>query len=128
MKTNDFEYKYVAPTNEERKEIESIRKSYLPQNNDVYKLNRLRRLDSVVKRIPIIIALTIGVVGMLIFGLGLTLVLEWNLLAWGAVVGILGAVIMIGVYPLYLRASRYFKEKHSKEILEISEELLNDEK
>ena len=39
-----FEYKYEAPTLEERKEIDSIRQQYLPKNKTVSKMERLREL------------------------------------------------------------------------------------
>ncbi|MFQ6772860.1 MAG: hypothetical protein ACLRFG_00080, partial [Clostridia bacterium] len=86
MKNNDFEYNYVAPTSEERKEIESIRNAYIKPTASSGKLEKLRRLDFKVKNTPIIVALVMGVVGILTFGVGLTMMLEWNIILWGIVV------------------------------------------
>ena len=44
-----FEYKYTAPTMEERKEIDSIRRQYLPTDKSMTKMDRLRYLDRKVK-------------------------------------------------------------------------------
>ena len=51
---NDFEFNYSAPTAEERKEIESIRNSYLLQEKKTpSKLDVLRKLDWKVRNILI---------------------------------------------------------------------------
>lgn len=128
MKNNDFEYKYVAPTKQERKEIESIRNSYIPQPVSHSKLDRLRKLHARVQNVPLISSLTIGIVGILIFGLGLTMVLEWNIVVWGVVVGIVGCAISSVAYPIHLVVTKKMKSKYSEEIINISDELLNDEK
>lgn len=127
MKNNDFEFKYTAPTSEERREIESIKNRYLAQNKPS-KLEYLRRLDRKVKNAPTLISLIIGLVGVLIFGLGLTMVLEWELWIGGIVVSCVALIPMLIAYPIYLKVGQKLKNKYSKEILEISEELLNEEK
>ena len=127
MKNNEFEYKYVAPTSEERREIESIRTRYLIKNKSFNKLEYLRCLDRKVKATPSIISIIIGVVGILIFGLGFAMVLEWDLILWGVVVSIGGVCLMLVAYPVYKYVIHKLKNKYSKEILEISSELLNDE-
>ena len=38
---NQFNFKYTAPTEEERKEIDSIRRQYTPQEKTETKLERL---------------------------------------------------------------------------------------
>lgn len=123
---NDFEYSYVAPTSEERKEIESIRKSYLAHDKKDNKLDYLRKLDAKVRNIPQLVSLTLGIVGLLIFGLGMAMILEWFLYIWGPIVCAIAIVPMALAYPAYLKADRILKEKYSGEILKISEELLND--
>lgn len=122
---NDFEFKYSAPTVEERREIESIRNSYIKQEKT--KLEKLRSLDNKVKNIPTITALIIGIIGILVFGLGLTMVLYWNLLVYGCIVAIIGVIPMSLAYYAYVKVYNKLKAKYSKEILQLSEELLNDE-
>lgn len=123
---NDFEYNYVAPTSEERKEIESIRNNYISQNKSVDKLEILRKLDNKVKSIPTIISLIFGIVGLLIFGLGLTMILEWKVTIGGIIVGAIGVIPMILAYPMYRKISNNLKNKYSDEIIKLSDELLNE--
>ena len=123
---NQFNFKYTAPTEEERKEIDSIRRQYAPQEHVESKMERLRRLDSLVKNTATIWSLVLGVVGMLIFGLGLTMILEWGIWLWGIVLMIIGSAPMAIAYPVYKLALNKGKAKYGDEILRISEELLNE--
>lgn len=122
-----FEYKYSAPTQEERNEIDRIRRQYQPKDETITKMDRLRYLDNKVKAIPMIISLSIGIIGILIFGLGLTFILEWSNISLGVVLMIIGAAIMAIAYLSYSMSSKKLKSKYSKEILALSEELLNQE-
>lgn len=124
---NDFEFKYVAPTIEERKEIESIKRTYIAQSTGSNKLGELRKLDNKVKNTPTLVSLIVGIVGILIFGLGMSMVLEWKLLLWGIVVSIIGIVPMSLAYPINKFVFKRLKNKYSAKIIKLSEELLNDE-
>lgn len=128
MKNNDFEYRYSAPTNAERREIESIRNSYISKPNTIDKLSYLRKLDAKVKNIPTVISLVAGIIGTLTFGLGLSMILEWEILLGGVVVGTIGFIIAILAYPIFIVATKYMKNKYSNEILKLTDELLNEQK
>ncbi|MDE6661196.1 MAG: hypothetical protein K2J93_05195 [Anaeroplasmataceae bacterium] len=121
-----FTFEYQAPTQEERKEINTIQQRYLLENPKNDKLKRLRELDSKVKNIPNIVAYTIGVVGILVFGTGLTCVLEWDLILIGVIVMILGAMIVLPAYFVHSFITKRLKAKYREEILKLSEELLNE--
>ena len=123
---NQFNFKYTAPSQEERKEIDSIRRQYLPEEQAESKIERLRRLDSLVKNTAIIWSLVFGVMGTLIFGLGLTMVLEWNVWLWGIVLMVIGSVPMAIAYPIYKSVLKKYKNRYGEEILRLSEELLNE--
>ena len=123
---NKFEYSYYAPTESERKEIEFIKKQYTQKSKQELKLERLKRLDSKVKNTPTYLSLTIGIIGILIFGLGLTMVLEWSTLIGGIIVMIVGAVPTALSYPLYKILLRKLKDKYSQEIIKLSNELLSN--
>lgn len=125
-KKNDFEFKYTAPTNSERKEIESIKNRYTKPTQQTDKLVKLRKLDSTVKNMPIIISLIIGILGTLLFGLGLTMILEWEIIVWGVILCSIALIPIILAYPIYLKVFKHLKNKHSEEIIKISEELLNE--
>ena len=122
-----FEYKYEAPTIEERKEIDSIRRAYLPENKQMSKIDSLRYLDSKVKTIPMIRGLTLGVIGTLLFRTGLTFFLEWTHLWYlGIPFALAGLVIVILTYPIYLKVLKKYKAKYGEEIIRISNELLEN--
>ncbi len=124
--SNQFNFRYTAPSQEERKEIDSIRRQYAPQEKTETKLERLRRLDGLVKNTAVIWSLCLGVLGALIFGLGLTMILEWNIWLWGIVLMAIGSVPMAVAYPIYRLVLNKGKAKYGDEILRLSEELLNE--
>ena len=123
---NKFNYKYIAPTEEERKEIDSIRRQYAPQEKTETKLERLRRLDGLVKNTANIWSLVLGVVGMLVFGLGLTMILEWSIWLWGILLMAAASIPMAIAYPVYKWVIKKYKNRYGEEILRLSEELLNE--
>ena len=123
---DQFNFKYTAPTEEERKEIDSIRRQYAPQEKTESKIERLRRLDALVKNTAIIWSLVLGVVGTLILGLGLTMILEWNIWLWGIVLMAVGSIPIALAYPVYKRVLKKYKNRYGEEILRLSEELLNE--
>lgn len=126
MSDKKFRYTYTAPTEEERREIESIRAAY---RKDVRseKLERLRRLNARVKNVAMSVALTLGVLGLLVFGLGMTMILEWSILAGGVAVSAAGVLPMAAAAPAYNFVLRRGKEKYGEEIVRLSEELLGDD-
>lgn len=121
-----FEYTYSAPTERERKEIMSIRRQYEDKPTTDGKLERLRRLDTIVKNRCMIFSLTLGVIGCLIFGLGLAFVLEFEQLALGIISSFVGAVVMLFAYPLYCSIHKKDKAKYGEEIIKLSQELLGE--
>lgn len=125
MEKNKFKYTYSAPTKSEREQIEDIRKDYLPKSEQEIKLDRLKKLDSKVKNIPTLWGLSIGIIGTLIFGLGLTMILEWNIMIWGVLVSALGLVPVILAYPIFKKIKTQKSNKYKDEILSLSNELLN---
>jgi uncharacterized membrane protein len=124
--SNKFSYSYSAPTEEERREIASIRKDYLVHQQGDSKLERLRKLDKKVKTSPMILSMSIGVVGILVFGFGLSLCLVWGNYIWGILLAVLGCVPMAFAYPAYKWLLAKNKAKYGGEIIRLSEELLNE--
>ena len=129
MENKQFNYTYKAPTEDERREIESIRKQYLKSGNDGStedKLKRIRKLNDRVNGIAMAFSLAAGIIGMLIFGLGFSMVLEWGMIALGIIVAILGIPLIAIAYPLYNLLLKNGKEKYGDEILRLSDEILNE--
>ncbi len=127
MDENKFSYNYSAPTKEERREIEDIKRRYSAETPTESKMERLRHLDKKVKRSPTAVSLSLGIVGTLVFGLGLTMVLEWNMLTTGIIVMLAGCLPIAAAYPLHNLILAKNKKKYGEEIVKISEELLGEE-
>lgn len=111
---------------DEIKEIERIRNSYVEKEET--NVDRLKKLDNKVKNFPMIFCLAFGVVSSLIMGAGMSILLgslELSVIL-GYTLGILGLALMI-INPFIYRAilqSR--KNKYGQEIIQLSDEILND--
>ncbi|MBQ8406728.1 MAG: hypothetical protein IJY38_02305 [Clostridia bacterium] len=123
MQEKKFEFNYSAPTEKERREIECIRRQYEEKVGED-KLTKIRKLDAKVRNTAFILALSLGVIGTLVFGLGLTMVLEWDILLWGSVVAFLGIPLIVAAYPVYNAVLKKMKKKYKDEIIALSDELL----
>lgn len=119
-KKDSFEYSYSA---EQQKEIEQIRKRYLPQEED--KMEQLRKLDQSATKKGTIYSIVVGVIGTLVMGVGLTCTLEWGetLLIPGIFIGLLGMALIGIAYPLYARVTKKEREKIAPQILALTEKL-----
>lgn len=122
---NSFEYNYSAPTQKERREVEYILSQYASPNSS--RVERIKKLDKKVKRLPMVVAITLGVCGALMFGLGMSMVLEWNLLVAGSIVCGAGCLPMVVASFVYNKLYSYQKKKYGAEIIKLSSELLNGE-
>lgn len=123
-----FTYSYAAPTEEERREITDIRRAYASEEKKESKLERLRALDRKVKNLPMAFSLSLGILGALIFGLGMAVVLEWSdfvWLGWGILLGLVGLALVACAYPAYKFLLERNKKKYGEEIIALSDELLN---
>ena len=120
-KKETFEYTYSAKRQEE---IEKIKKKYLPQTED--KLEQLRKMDQAVTRPGIIWSLVLGILGCLVFGVGMCCTLVWaeTLFIPGIVIGIFGMAMMGCAYPVYKKLTDREREKMAPQILALAEELL----
>ena len=125
MENNTFSYNYSAVRN---KEVESIRNKYMPREES--KLERLKKLDLRVQMAGTIESLCFGIVGALVFGIGMCFFLDvFAGAAWlTALLMVLGAVIMIPAYPIYRRIARKTKAELTPEILRLSEEIIKSAK
>ena len=121
MENKSFTYNYSAVRN---KEVESIRRKYLPEEES--KLETLKRLDYKVQSAGMIESLCIGIIGALVFGIGMCFFLEvFAGVAWlTALFMIIGTLLMIPAYPIYRRIAHRTKEKLTPEILRLSEEIM----
>ena len=121
MENQHFTYNYSAVRN---KEVESIRNKYIPREET--KLERLKRLDRKAQNAGTVEGLCLGVIGVLVFGIGICIML-------GALDGpfilsylccTAGIALMLPAYPVYRYLSKKVKTALTPEILKLSDELI----
>ena len=125
-KLDTFHYTYSA---QQQAEVDMIRAKYLPPRED--KLETLRRLDNSVHKKPLALSLSLGVVGTLLLGTGMSLimtdlaaVLGFFRYVLGLVLGINGLVAAILAWPVYEYVLKRERQRLAPEILRLSEELM----
>ena len=126
MEHHSFEYTYSA---EQQKEVEAIRKKYLPKEED--KMDRLRKLHAVPTKKAQAASLSIGIIGTLIMGTGMSLCmtelsgfLGGTAMFIGIPVGIVGMILVALAYPVYNRVLQKERSRIAPEILQLTDELL----
>lgn len=131
-KENGFSYTYSAS---EMTDIKKIREKYeIKAEREESKLERLKRLDDGVTKKARIWAMTIGVIGTLIFGIGMSLVMsdfsqilgiyEKYAHIIGISVGVIGGIIAGVAYPVYKFTEKRERERITPEILRLTDELM----
>ena len=123
---NQFTYTYSA---KENKEIQEIRKKYLPQVES--KLDELKRLDAKVQNSGMVESLSAGIGGALICGLGMCFAMQVlgngiAMMILGILIGLIGMVGMLVAHPVYRKKQKKAKEKLAPRILELTEELYQE--
>ena len=132
-KNNDgFSYTYSA---REQAEIRRIREKYADkEKTEESKMDRLRRLDAKVTQKAQSIALTLGILGALILGSGMSLIMtdlgaalglsaEAGMLI-GIPVGIAGGVLASLAFPIYNLVLRHERQRIAPEILRLTDDLI----
>ena len=117
---NTFSYTYSAKQNEE---VKKIRQKYLPREKN--KMEQLRMLDKSAEKPGTIVSLIIGVIGVLLFGVGLTCTLELtDYFTVGVIVGAIGVISISLAYPIYSFITKKQRDKLAPQIIKLSDELI----
>ncbi|MBQ8264644.1 MAG: hypothetical protein IJY96_07725 [Oscillospiraceae bacterium] len=125
-KKETFNYTYSA---KQQEEIKNIRKKYAAPEED--KMEQLRRIDRKVTQKAQKRSISIGVVGALIMGTGMSLVMTdigelvgGFSLVLGVAVGLVGMALVALAYPVYNRTLRKERRRRAPEIIRLSDELM----
>ena len=110
--------------------VQKIRTQYTEKEHTG--LDSLRALDAKVKCPANLFAYTLGGVGALIMGSGMSLVMTdigttlgiSNTMNLGIIIGIVGLIMAIINYPVYKRILSSRKKKYADEILKLSERIM----
>lgn len=116
-----FQYTYSA---KEQEEIKAIRSRYMPREES--KMDRLRMLDRGASRKATVRAITVGLAGTLLLGIGMSCTMTigggWFIL--GIVIGMVGIAVLGLAYPVYCRVLKTERERVAPEILRLTDELM----
>ena len=124
MGNESFNFRYSAPTEHERREIENIRRQYTNEEPSESPEERLFRLHKRVTGTATAFGLCFGIIGTLIFGTGLASILEWSFWLLGIPTCIIGAAAAALAYPVYRHVLSKNRAKYSAEIIRLSDEIL----
>lgn len=128
---NRFSYTYSA---KEQAELKKIREKYIPMTESEDKMARLRRLDAGVTGGARAVSVSLGIVGTLVMGGGMSLcmtefsqILGQNSdmsMGIGIIVGVVGGVLASLAYPIYNAIVKHRRKKIAPEILRLTDELM----
>lgn len=116
----DFHYTYSA---KEQEEIRAIQRKYDPRRPEENKLEQIRRLDRSVGRPGKVVAALLGIIGVLVFGTGMCLVMVWEKMAAGVLVGLFGLAILAIIYPIKNAIDKKRQAEFAPTILQLTEDL-----
>lgn len=116
-----FSYTYSA---KQQEEVKQIRSKYVPKEES--KMEQLRRLDRSVTRKGQAISITLGVVGCLLMGIGMSCAMVWqgDWFVPGIVIGLVGIALVALAYPAYNRTTQKERERIAPEIIRLTDELM----
>lgn len=124
--SQSFEYTYSAA---EQQEVAAIRKKYLPSEEN--KMEKLRKLHNSATQKAQTASLTVGVIGALILGTGMSLCMtELGALLGsfgmviGIVIGFIGIVLVALAYPVFNHVQKAERARIAPEVLRLTDELL----
>lgn len=121
QQSKSFSYAYSA---QQQQEVRRIRQQYLPPEED--KMERLRKLDAHAARPGKIAALSMGVAGALVFGVGMCCTMVWTAyFIPGIAIGLLGMASAAAAYPVSRIVTKRMRKKLAPQILALSKELLD---
>jgi len=124
-----FNFTYSS---KQQEEIKRIREKYEAPKED--QMSRLIFLDRSATKKAASAGLTLGIIGTLLLGFGMSLIMSdlSNILGMneissalvGVVLGLLGGVIIVLAYPIYNYRLKKERKKIAPEIIKISDELI----
>ncbi len=118
-----YSYSYSAAEN---KEIKRIREKYTEPDERETKLEQLHRLDESVTKSAQAVSLTVGILGALILGFGMSCIMVWSekMFVPGIIFGIIGIVISALAYPIYKIKAEKKRKEIAPLILKLTDELI----
>lgn len=115
-----FEFDYSA---KKQKEIDEIKKKYLPKEED--KMEILRKLDRSAEQKGTMYSVIIGTIGTLLLGIGMSITMTGAAAHFvlGIVIGLIGIAILAPAYAIFKKITEAQRKKIAPRILALTEEL-----
>lgn len=119
----NFNYSYSC---DEKKELEAILKKYEPKHSEESKMDQIKKLDKSVTHSGMVISVTLGIIGALLLGTGMSFSLVWkDSLFWaGVVLGITGLIVCATAYPVYNKVTEKRRKEVAEKIIKLANEIL----
>lgn len=111
-----------------QKEIAKIKADYTVTEKKETNLDKLKKLDKQVKRPVQVFSYALGTVGALVLGTGMTMAMSLipGGMAAGIIIGSAGIATSGANYPLHQKLMNKRKKKYSEQIIEMSDNILNE--
>lgn len=106
----------------DQKRAESIRRQYVRREDN--KIEQLQKLDNTVKLPGKIVASILGIIGVLVMGSGMSLIMVWEEMQFGLLLGLPGMVVAALAYPVYALVTNHRKKKYAPEIIRLSDDMI----
>lgn len=114
-----FTYTYSA---KKQDEVERILKKYIPKEESA--IEKIQHLDRQVECRGRALAITLGIVGTLLLGTGMSCIMELSgYFAIGIVIGIVGIMLIISAYPIFKKVTKIQRMKIAPQIIELSKKM-----
>ncbi len=110
-------------------EAKNIREKYFCESKKTEdKMTELRKLDADAEKPGKILALTVGIIGALVLGIGMCCTMVWaeKFFAVGILVGVAGLAAIASAYPLYVNITKKQREKIAVKVLRLADEIIED--
>ena len=123
MADEKFSYSYWA---KQQAEVKKIRERDTAPSETEDKMSQLRRLDASASKPGMIAGWTLGIIGALLLGVGMSCTMVWSD-KWfvpGIAIGVAGIIAVALAPVVYRRMTKKRREKLAPEIMKLSDELL----
>jgi len=122
VKETAFEFEYSA---KKQKEIEEIKKKYLPKEEN--KMETLRKLDRSAEKKGTRYSIIVGTIGTLLLGIGMSITMTGATAHFvlGIVIGLIGIAVLAPAYTIFKKVTEEQRKKIAPQILALTEELQN---
>ena len=120
VKETAFEFDYSA---KKQKEIEEIKKKYLPKEED--KMETLRKLDRIAEQKGTMYSVIVGTIGTMLLGIGMSITMTGAAayMVLGIIIGLVGIAVLVPAYPIFKKVTEEQRKKIAPQILALTEEL-----